>query len=97
MIDLASPRAAWRIPRTSVVEIKNAVGAGWDVMDVKAPAVSDADGGSGSPEAIAAARGAEIYLGFGVPSGIAAAAKTADANAITRIWRAVILYIILNS
>jgi len=58
-----------------VVEIKNAVGAGWDVMEVKAPAVSDGDGGSGSPEAIAAARGAEIYLGFGVPSGIAAAAK----------------------
>jgi len=75
VIDLASPRAAWRIPRTSVVGIKNAVGAGWDVMEVKAPAVSDADGGSGSPEAIAAARGAEIYLGFGVPSGIAAAAK----------------------
>ena len=75
VIDLASPRAAWRIPRTSVVEIKNAVGAGWDVLEVKAPAVSDGDGGSGSPEAIAAARGAEIYLGFGVPSGIATAGK----------------------
>jgi len=75
VIDLASPRAAWRIPKTSVVEIKNAVGAGWDVMEVKAPAVSDGDGGSGSPEAIAAARGAEIYLGFGVPSGVAAAAR----------------------
>ena len=75
VIDLASPRAAWRIPRTSVVEIKNALGAGWDVLEVKAPAVSDGDGGSGSPEAVAAARGAEIYLGFGVPSGIAAAAK----------------------
>ena len=58
-----------------MVEIKNAVGAGWDVMEVKAPAVSDGDGGSGSPEAIAAARGAEIYLGFGVPSGVAAAAR----------------------
>jgi len=75
VIDLASPRAAWRIPKTSVVEIKNAVGAGWDVMEVRAPAVSDGDGGSGSPEAIAAARGAEIYLGFGVPSGVAAAAR----------------------
>jgi len=75
VIDLASPRAAWRIPRPSVVEIKNAVGAGWDVLEVKAPAVSDVDGGLGSPEAIAAARGAEIYLGFGVPSGVAAAAQ----------------------
>jgi phosphoglycerate dehydrogenase-like enzyme len=75
IIDLASPRAAWRIPKTSVVEIRNAVGADWDVMEIKAPAVSDGDGGSGSPEAIAAARGAEIYVGFGVPSGVAAAAK----------------------
>jgi len=58
-----------------VVEIKNAVGTNWDVLEVKAPAVSDGDGGSGSPEAIAAARGAEIYLGFGIPSGVAAAAK----------------------
>ena len=75
VIDLASPRAAWRIPRPNVVEIKNAVGTSWDVLEVKAPAVSDGDGGLGSPEAIAAARGAEIYLGFGVPSGVAAAAK----------------------
>jgi phosphoglycerate dehydrogenase-like enzyme len=75
VIDLASLRAAWRIPKTSVSDIKNALGAGWDIMEVKAPAVSDGDGGSGSPEAIAAARGAEIYLGFGVPSGVATAAK----------------------
>jgi len=75
VVDLASLRAAWRIPKTSVVQIKNALGAAWDVMEVKAPAVSDGDGGSGSPEAVSAARGAEIYLGFGVPSGVAAAAK----------------------
>ena len=75
VIDLASPRTAWRIPRPNVVEIKNAVGTNWDVLEVKAPAVSDGDGGSGSPEAISAARGAEIYLGFGIPSGVAAAAK----------------------
>lgn len=75
VIDLASPRAAWRIPRSRVVEIRNALGAGWDVKEVEAPAVSDGDGGSGSPEAIAAAGGAEIYVGFGVPSGVAAAAK----------------------
>ncbi len=75
VVDLASLRAAWRIPKTSVLQIRNALDAAWDVMEVKAPAVSDGDGGSGSPEAISAARGAEIYLGFGVPSGVAAAAK----------------------
>jgi phosphoglycerate dehydrogenase-like enzyme len=75
VVDLASPRAVWRIPRTRVVEIKNALGDGWDVAEVEAPAVSDGDGGSGSPEAIAATRGAEIYLGYGVPSGVATAGK----------------------
>ena len=74
VIDLHSPRAAWRIPKARVVEIKNVLGGDWDVAEVQAPAVSDGDGGAGSPEAIAAARDAEIYLGFGVPSGIAAAA-----------------------
>jgi len=75
VVDLASPRTVWRIPRARVVEITSALGQGWDVAEVKSPAVSDGDGGSGSPEAIAAARGAEIYLGYGVPSGVAAAGQ----------------------
>jgi phosphoglycerate dehydrogenase-like enzyme len=45
------------------------------VIDVDAPAASDGDGGSGTPEAIAAAAGAEIYVGYGVPAGVAAAAR----------------------
>jgi phosphoglycerate dehydrogenase-like enzyme len=85
VIDLASPRAAWRIPKARVTEIRNAVGAGaeavggaaWDVVEIAAPAVSDGDGayGSGSPEAIAAARGAEVYLGYGLPKGVAEAGR----------------------
>jgi len=42
---------------------------------VQAPAASDGDGGSGSPESIAATRGAEIYLGYGVPSGVVDAGR----------------------
>jgi phosphoglycerate dehydrogenase-like enzyme len=77
VIDLASPRAAWRIPKSRVTEIKNALGAGWDVTEVTAPAVSDGDGayGSGSPESIAAARGAEVYIGYGLPRGVAEAGR----------------------
>ena len=77
VIDLASPRAAWRIPPSSVSAIRNAAGQGWDVVEIKSPAVSDGDGayGSGSPESLAAARGAEVYLGFGVPGGVASAAQ----------------------
>jgi len=75
VIDLASPRAVWRIPRDRVVEITRALGQGWEVSGVKAPAMSDWDGAAGSPEAIAAARGAEVYLGYGVPSGVAAVGR----------------------
>ncbi len=77
VIDLASPRAAWRIPKSRVTEIRNALGTGWDVAEIAAPAVSDGDGayGSGSPESIAAARGAEIYVGYGLPKGVAEAGR----------------------
>ena len=77
VIDLASPRAAWRIPKTRVAEIKNALGTGWDVLEISAPAVSDGDGayGSGSPESISAARGAEVYIGYGLPRGVAEAGR----------------------
>ena len=55
--------------------IREALGPGWEVVLVQAPAASDGDGGSGSPEAVAAARGAEIYVGYGVPPGVVAAGK----------------------
>ena len=75
VIDLASPRARWRIPEGRVAEIRAAFDGGWEVSEVQAPAVSDGDGGSGSPASVAAARGAEIYLGFGVPSAVVKAAS----------------------
>lgn len=75
VVDLASPRAAWRIPPTAVQRIREALGAGWEVVEVPVPAASDGDGGSGTPEAAAAARGAEIYLGYGVPAGVATAGR----------------------
>jgi phosphoglycerate dehydrogenase-like enzyme len=76
VVDLASPRAAWRIDEPSVAAIRAALGGEWEVAQVRAPAASDGDGGSGSPESIAAARGAEIYLGYGVPSGVVEAGRS---------------------
>jgi phosphoglycerate dehydrogenase-like enzyme len=75
VIDLRSPRAAWRIPPESVAAIRQALGPGWEIVEVDAPAASDGDGGSGTAEARAAARGAEIYVGYGVPSGVVAAGR----------------------
>jgi phosphoglycerate dehydrogenase-like enzyme len=75
VVDLASPLAAWRMPPVVADAIREALGPGWEVVLVQAPAASDGDGGSGSPEAVAAARGAEIYVGYGVPPGVVAAGK----------------------
>ena len=75
VIDLASPRLAWRAPASVVQAIRQALGGGWEVVEVRAPAASDRDGGSGSAEAVDAVRGAEIYFGYGVPAGVAQAAR----------------------
>ena len=75
VVDLASPRVAWRIPPRAVQAIRDALGPGWDVLEVPAPATSDGDGGGGTPEALTAVRGAEIYLGYGVSAGVVQAAR----------------------
>lgn len=75
VVDLASPLAAWRIPPAAVQAIRAVLATGWEVVEVAAPAASDGDGGAGTPEALAAARGAEIYVGYGVPAGVVAAGK----------------------
>ena len=75
VVDLQSPRAAWRIPPARVDAIRDALGPGWTLVEVHATAASDGDGGSGTTEAVAAARGAEIYLGYGVPQGVLEAAR----------------------
>ena len=75
VIDLASPRLAWRAPPLAVRAIREALGGGWEVVEVRAPAASDGDGGAGSSEAVEAARGAEVYVGYGVPAGVVQAAR----------------------
>lgn len=63
------------MPPDVVAAVRGAVGSEWEVIDVLAPVSSDGDGGGGSPEAIRAARGAEIYLGFGVAPGVVEAGR----------------------
>ena len=74
MVDLAASRAVWRIPPQCVEQIRGAL-PGWDVVQTDAPANSDGDGGGGSPAVIAAARGAEVYLGYGLPGGVVEASR----------------------
>ena len=70
VLDLRAQRPVWRVTPEVVAAVRGAVGADWDVVEIAAPISSDGDGGGGSPEAVAAARGAEIYLGFGLPPGV---------------------------
>jgi phosphoglycerate dehydrogenase-like enzyme len=76
VVDLAAAGAAWRMPAAVLQGVREALGAGWEVVEVAAPGASYGDGGSSSPEAAAAARDAEIYFGYGVPPGVIAAARS---------------------
>lgn len=55
------------MPETVPAAIAQALGEGWSVEVVDAPVSSRGDGGSVSQEAIEAIRGAEIYIGAGIP------------------------------
>lgn len=62
------------MPETVPEAIARALGNGWSVEVVDAPVSSRGDGGSVSAEAIEAVRGAEIYIGAGVPRDLLLAA-----------------------
>ena len=75
VVDLKTPRLVWSIPQATVEAIRTAAGTGWDVVVVDALASSDGDGGQGTDAAEAAARGAEVYIGYGLPARVVAAAR----------------------
>jgi D-2-hydroxyacid dehydrogenase (NADP+) len=95
VVDLASPRPVWSAPDGVVAAFARALGRGWEMVRVSAPSPSDGDGAAGSGEAQVAARGAEVYVGWGVPAAVAAAgsgtlrwAHTAAAGAAASITTA---------
>jgi phosphoglycerate dehydrogenase-like enzyme len=69
VIDLADDRPIFSLPDRVVASIRAALPAGWEAVVVSAPARGTGDGG-GEPStaALEAVRGAEVYLGFGVPA-----------------------------
>jgi phosphoglycerate dehydrogenase-like enzyme len=75
VLDLRAQRPVWRPSPQVLTQVRAALPAGWDLIEVEAAASSDGDGGTGSPEAAAAALGAEVYFGFGVPAGVIAAGR----------------------
>ena len=75
VLDLRAQRPVWRVTPEVVAAVRGALGSGWEVAEIAAPINSDGDGSGGSPEAVTAARGAEIYLGFGLPPGVVDAGR----------------------
>ncbi len=67
VVDLRDRRPIWTIPDRAVEEIRAAFPPEWEGVVVGASADGQGDGGSPSPEAVAAVRGAEVYLGYGIP------------------------------
>lgn len=67
MADLQARAPVWSLPQEGEEAIRAAAPAGWRVHVVRAPTVSDGDGGvAPSEEVVAAIREAEAYFGFGI-------------------------------
>lgn len=77
VLNMAEERPMYSIPGWAVEEIRAALPDGWEMTVVDEPADGRGDGADDSPGARAAmeaVRGAEVYLGFGVPEPLFAAA-----------------------
>lgn len=75
VINMRDRRPIWRVPAWAEDEIRAALPNRWQATVVQAPVDSRGDGTGVTPEAIEAVRGAEIYLGAGVPPEILDAAS----------------------
>jgi len=75
VVDLSSQRPVWRPNETFMRALGDAAGAEWRVEPVSAPNDSDGDGGGVSPEAVAVAAGAEVYIGWGIPEAVIEAGR----------------------
>ena len=70
VLNLREPRPSFSIPDWAVDEVRAALPEGWELTVVEEPVDGTGDGGGDSPgarAAMAAVRGAEAYVGFGVP------------------------------
>jgi phosphoglycerate dehydrogenase-like enzyme len=75
-VDLLATAPQWALTEDGAEELRRAAPSGWDVEIVRAPTVSDGDGGAApSAEALAAIHDAEVYFGFGISRPLYAAAR----------------------
>jgi len=71
ILDLNDRRPAWAMPSWVPEEIRRALPAGWTLHVMETEADGSGDGMVNlDPELVEAARGAEVYLGYGVPAAL---------------------------
>jgi phosphoglycerate dehydrogenase-like enzyme len=67
VIDLRDARPLWAMPDRAADRIRAAFPEEWEAVVVDAHSDGQGDGGGPSPEALEAVRGAEVYMGYGIP------------------------------
>ena len=76
VLDMDDARPLMRVPAGFADRLRSALTFSWEVVRVGSPSSGRGDGRrSASPEALAAVRDAEIYLGYGAPEPILLAAE----------------------
>jgi phosphoglycerate dehydrogenase-like enzyme len=74
VVDLNDRRPLWSIPEWAVQEICAAVPDDWETVVLRDVVDASGDGGEPTPAALQAIRGAEVYLGYGIPAALLEAA-----------------------
>ncbi|MGH7472162.1 MAG: D-2-hydroxyacid dehydrogenase [Longimicrobiales bacterium] len=74
VLNCRDDRPVWAPPADLADRLRSALTPEWQVESVATAVSSRGDGGSASAEALAAARGAEVYIGAGVPRDLLLAA-----------------------
>ncbi|HSJ05182.1 MAG TPA: D-2-hydroxyacid dehydrogenase [Longimicrobiales bacterium] len=74
VLNMRDERPIWSPPAWVAARIRDTLPPDWELVEVAAPVTGSGDGGGVSAEALIAIRGAEAYLGMGLPKALLAAA-----------------------
>lgn len=74
VVNLRDVRPIWAIPDWALEEIRAALPKDWQLVEVRASADGQGDGGAVSREVLDAVVGAEVYIGYGAPRELVRAA-----------------------
>lgn len=70
VLNLRDERPMYAVPDWAVEEIRAALPEGWQLVVVEEPVDGRGDGGDVPGTVLEAVRGADVYVGFGVPAGL---------------------------